>query len=226
MKTACYRNVSESNTSDTSKQQVILIYSRCNIKMIDGDIIEEKKESAQVQYSHYLDNFDKYRIFLPKNYHIHIQHKKFPYFLSVQQSQENQEHIDQVLQFLCQTKINIYKNILYAFQRHIQTCSNQRLAELYESMTKDKWDFQRIQFRVCQNLKKCSRVNLKLKNLSTNENLKNIFFYFLKNSNELWLDGSKIVDKKKIEESIQIILKAKELNMLSDNISFYKKNSK
>ncbi|EAR89414.2 hypothetical protein TTHERM_00155310 (macronuclear) [Tetrahymena thermophila SB210] len=112
MKTAYYRNVSESNSSDSPKQQVTLIYSRCNIKMIDNDLIEEKKESALEQYSHYVDNFDKYRIFLPKNYHIHIQHKKFPYFLNVQQSQENQEHIDQVLQFLCTYKLALMRSWL------------------------------------------------------------------------------------------------------------------
>ncbi|KAL4503877.1 hypothetical protein ABPG72_022507 [Tetrahymena utriculariae] len=128
-----------------------------------------------------------------------------------------------IFDFLEQNKQNQYKNILNAFKRHIDDCSDEYLTQLYQQLSQENWSIQRIKKRVNINLKNGSRLNLKIKNLITNNNLKNIFIHFLKNSQQLWLNNSKIINKEHYIDIINIMIQAYDKNLLQQFTKYYKK---
>ncbi|KAL4473550.1 hypothetical protein ABPG74_022414 [Tetrahymena malaccensis] len=142
--------------------------------------------------------------------------------------QENDEDSKQqeVIDFLQKSKTNFFKNIIYAFQNHILYQCDEQQKQQYQLHTQDDWKFDRIKLRVQQNLQNCGRFGLKVKNLFQNENLSGVFLYFLKNSNQFWLDNSKIKDKESYKKQIEMILNAFEKNILIQNICYYKKFKK
>ncbi|EWS75204.1 hypothetical protein TTHERM_000090369 (macronuclear) [Tetrahymena thermophila SB210] len=136
--------------------------------------------------------------------------------------QENQ----QIFNFISKSKHNLYKNILSAFKKHIMECQDTLLMSVYENLSENKWTFERIQQRVSTNLGKCGRFNLKIKNLSKNRNLQKIFNYFLKNSEKLWLQDSKIKNKDQYIEQINLMVLAQERQILQNFTQCYKKYRK
>ncbi|KAL4473547.1 hypothetical protein ABPG74_022411 [Tetrahymena malaccensis] len=128
-----------------------------------------------------------------------------------------------IFNFLDQNKQNQYKNILNAFKRHIDSCSDERLSKLYQNLSQENWPIEHIKKRVNINLKNCCRLNLKIKNLITNNNLKNIFIHFLKNCQQFWLNDSKIVNKEQYIEIINIMIEAYDKNILQQFTKYYKK---
>ncbi|KAL4494009.1 hypothetical protein ABPG72_022026 [Tetrahymena utriculariae] len=144
--------------------------------------------------------------------------------IELESSEDFQEKQD-VLDFLGKNKLNVYKNILYAFNKHIHSCKDDSLIELYESFTQD-WDFMHIQRRVSQNLKDNVRPSLKFRNLLKSQNLKKIFIHFLQNIDKFWLKNSKIKDKEVYNNSISLLLKGYEHGTLIKHIQYYRKNKK
>ncbi|EWS75208.1 hypothetical protein TTHERM_000089239 (macronuclear) [Tetrahymena thermophila SB210] len=146
--------------------------------------------------------------------------------LELKQAFNNEDVKKEVIDFLQKSKNNFYKNILYAFSNHIlyQTTETQR--QNYEQLTQDSWSFNHIKLRVQQNLQNCSRFSLKVRNLLQNSNLSKVFIQFLKNSDSIWLDQSKIKNKDSYKKQIKMILDAYNQNVLIQNISFYKKQKK
>ncbi|KAL4473549.1 hypothetical protein ABPG74_022413 [Tetrahymena malaccensis] len=132
----------------------------------------------------------------------------------------------QIFNLISKSKHNLYKNILSAFKRHINECQDTFLISVYENLSEDKWTFEHIQQRVSTNLARCGRFNLKIKNLSKNRNLQKIFNYFLKNSEKLWIQDSKIKDKEYYIEQINLIVKAQEKQILQNFTQCYKKQRK
>ncbi|KAL4439556.1 hypothetical protein ABPG74_003958 [Tetrahymena malaccensis] len=120
-------------------------------------------------------------------------------------------------------KNNMYKNIMSAFQRHIESLSDLDIIKCYESLTEDKWPFSYIKIRVNQNLKKLGRFHLKLRNLLTSKNLKNLFIYFLKNSNTFWIEKSRVKDKEKLFELIEQLISQSQNEQFIESIKFYQK---
>ncbi|KAL4503881.1 hypothetical protein ABPG72_022511 [Tetrahymena utriculariae] len=145
---------------------------------------------------------------------------------NIQLASNNADKEKDVIDFLQKSKNNFYKNILYAFSNHIlyQTTETQR--NNYEQITQDKWSFSHIKLRVQQNLQNCGRFGLKARNLLQNSNLSAVFIQFLKNSDTLWIDQSKIKNKDSYKKQIKMILDAHNQNILIQNISFYKKQKK
>ncbi|EWS72752.1 hypothetical protein TTHERM_000558579 (macronuclear) [Tetrahymena thermophila SB210] len=146
--------------------------------------------------------------------------------LSISETSQQYQEIQEITQFVKLNKDNFYKNLLYAFNRHIKLLKEPQLINLYESMTIDKWDFDHIQYRVNKNLDNCDRLGLKVRNLVKNKNLKRIFIHFLKNANSMWLDSSKIKNINQYQEFINLFLKAYNYRILSYGISYYKKHKK
>ncbi|KAL4494010.1 hypothetical protein ABPG72_022027 [Tetrahymena utriculariae] len=132
----------------------------------------------------------------------------------------------EIMDFLEKSKLNTYKNIIFAFFKHIQECVDPVQQEKYEQLTEDKWEYKHISLRVYQNLRNCGRSNLKIKNLIQNRNLKGVFINFLENSDDLWIKQSKIKDKEGIKKQINLIIEAYKKNILANNIQFYKKHKK
>ncbi|EAR92542.1 hypothetical protein TTHERM_00090360 (macronuclear) [Tetrahymena thermophila SB210] len=132
----------------------------------------------------------------------------------------------QIFNFISKSKHNLYKNILSAFKKHIIECQDTSLISVYENLSENKWTFERIQQRVSINLAKCGRFNLKIKNLSKNRNLQKIFNYFLKNSEKLWLQDSKIKNKDQYIEQINLMVLAQEKQILQNFTQCYKKYRK
>ncbi|EWS76346.1 hypothetical protein TTHERM_000013199 (macronuclear) [Tetrahymena thermophila SB210] len=142
----------------------------------------------------------------------------------LESSQDFQEKKD-VLDFLGKNKLNVYKNILYAFNKHILSCKDEKLIELYESFTQN-WNYLHIQRRVSQNLKDNVRPSLKFRNLLKSQNLNKIFIHFLQNIEEFWLKNSKIKDKEVYNNSISLLLKGYEHGTLIKHIQYYRKSKK
>ncbi|EAR92532.2 hypothetical protein TTHERM_00090260 (macronuclear) [Tetrahymena thermophila SB210] len=136
--------------------------------------------------------------------------------------QENQ----QIFNFISKSKHNLYKNILSAFKKHIIECKDTSLMSVYENLSENKWAFEHIQQRVSVNLARCGRYNLKIKNLSKNRNLQKIFNHFLKNSEKLWLQDSKIKNKDQYIEQINLMVLAQEKQILQNFTQCYKKYRK
>ncbi|KAL4462912.1 hypothetical protein ABPG72_018803 [Tetrahymena utriculariae] len=215
---------------------------RCNYKMID-DI--DKDEIRQVQqYNHYLSLFSKIQMVKveeaqdkcdeisiePESEYVSISNKNEnndEQIDGVNEEQNEKLQIDIKL-FLEKSKQNIYKNIINAFYRHIHTLKDTILQKIYEALTKDKWQFSYIALRVYQNLKGCGRFSLKIKNLLTSPNLKNIFLFFLQNADDFWIKDSKIKEKDQLLKSISLIITAYEndCDFLLSHICYYKKQKK
>ncbi|EWS75201.1 hypothetical protein TTHERM_000090427 (macronuclear) [Tetrahymena thermophila SB210] len=132
----------------------------------------------------------------------------------------------QIFNLISKSKHNLYKNILSAFKRHITECSDTFLMSFYENLSEDKWTFEHIKHRVSTNLALLGRFNLKIKNLSKNRNLKKIFNYFLKNSEKIWLQDSKIKDKDYYIQQINLMVIAQEKQILQNFTNCYKKQRK
>ncbi|KAL4439555.1 hypothetical protein ABPG74_003957 [Tetrahymena malaccensis] len=139
------------------------------------------------------------------------------------QLEDNEELI---LQFLKYSQSNVYKNIIYAFQKHISELKDEKLQQIYEQLTPDKWKFSYIQLRAYQNFKNCGRFNLKMKNLIKSKNLNKIFSFFLQNAENLWMNGSKLRDKAQHLDAIQILLQIQQNPEIVKNIENYKKSKK
>ncbi|EAR92552.2 hypothetical protein TTHERM_00091450 (macronuclear) [Tetrahymena thermophila SB210] len=135
----------------------------------------------------------------------------------------NHQDNESIYNLISKSKHNLYKNILSAFKRHITQCEDTFLKSFYENLSEDKWSFEHIKQRVSTNLEKLGRFNLKIKNLSKNRNLQKIFNYFLKNSQKLWLQDSKIRDKDWYIEQINLMVKAQERQILQNFTNCYKK---
>ncbi|KAL4440896.1 hypothetical protein ABPG74_009309 [Tetrahymena malaccensis] len=146
--------------------------------------------------------------------------------LNISENSPQYKEIQEITQFVKLNKDNFYKNLLYAFNRHIKQLKEPQLIQLYESMTIDDWTFDHIQYRVNKNLDNCDRLGLKVRNLVKNKNLKRIFIHFLKNANSMWLDNSKIKNIEQYQEFINLFLKAYNYRILSYGISYYKKHKK
>ncbi|EAR88053.1 hypothetical protein TTHERM_00013190 (macronuclear) [Tetrahymena thermophila SB210] len=140
--------------------------------------------------------------------------------------QIEEEQDGEIMSFLEKSKLNTYKNIIFAFFKHIQECVDPIQQEKYVQLTEDKWEYKHISLRVYQNLRNCGRSNLKIKNLIQNRNLKGVFINFLENSDDLWIKQSKIKDKEGIKKQINLIIEAYKKNILANNIQFYKKHKK
>ncbi|EAR92543.2 hypothetical protein TTHERM_00090370 (macronuclear) [Tetrahymena thermophila SB210] len=132
----------------------------------------------------------------------------------------------QIFNLISKSKHNLYKNILSAFKKHIIECQDTFLMSFYENLSEDKWTFEHIKHRVSSNLALLGRFNLKIKNLSKNKNLKKIFNYFLKNSEKIWLQDSKIKDKDQYIEQINLMVIAQEKQILQTFTNCYKKQRK
>ncbi|EAS01673.2 hypothetical protein TTHERM_01207730 (macronuclear) [Tetrahymena thermophila SB210] len=211
---------------------------RCNYRMIDD---ADKHEIRQIQqYNNYMSLFrfnSKVKIeeIYDKCDEISIE----PESENISQVNKNEindgvsEEQNELLQvdiklFLEKSKQNIYKNIINAFYRHIHTLKDTMLQKIYEALTKDKWQFSYIALRVYQNLKGCGRFSLKIKNLLTSPNLKNIFLFFLQNADDFWIKDSKIKNKEQLLKSISLIITAYEndCDFLLSHICYYKKQKK
>ncbi|KAL4476337.1 hypothetical protein ABPG74_010070 [Tetrahymena malaccensis] len=152
------------------------------------------------------------------------------YELNMCETEDAEENLGEkdgeIMDFLEKSKLNTYKNIIFAFFKHIQECDDPIQQEKYEQLTEDKWEYKHISLRVYQNLRNCGRSNLKIKNLIQNRNLKGVFINFLENSDDLWIKQSKIKDKEGIKKQINLIIQAYKKNILANNIQFYKKHKK
>ncbi|KAL4488860.1 hypothetical protein ABPG72_016513 [Tetrahymena utriculariae] len=146
--------------------------------------------------------------------------------LNISENSPQYQEIQEITQFVKLNKDNFYKNLLYAFNRHIKQLKEPQLIKLYESMTINDWKFDHIQYRVNKNLDNCDRLGLKVRNLVKNKNLKRIFIHFLKNAKQMWLDNSKIKNVDQYQEFINLFLKAYNYRVLSYGISYYKKHKK
>ncbi|EAR92531.2 hypothetical protein TTHERM_00090250 (macronuclear) [Tetrahymena thermophila SB210] len=144
----------------------------------------------------------------------------------IQQENDDDSKQQEVIDFLQKSKTNFFKNLIYAFQNHILYQCDEQQKQQYRSHTQDDWTFDRIKLRVQQNLQNCGRFGLKVRNIFQNENLSGVFLYFLKNSNQFWLDHSKIKDKESYKKQIEMILNAFEKKILIQNICYYKKFKK
>ncbi|KAL4476338.1 hypothetical protein ABPG74_010071 [Tetrahymena malaccensis] len=184
-------------------------------------------------FLHYKDNFLKIQVeatTTASNESQNLRHESFQLSeleidVSELESSEDFQEKQDVLDFLGKNKLNVYKNILYAFNKHIHSCKDDQLIELYESFTQD-WDFLHIQRRVCQNLKDNVRPSLKFRNMLKSENLKKIFLHFLQNIERYWLKDSKIKDKEVYNNSISLLLKGYEHGTLIKHIQYYRKSKK
>ncbi|EAR92540.1 hypothetical protein TTHERM_00090340 (macronuclear) [Tetrahymena thermophila SB210] len=129
----------------------------------------------------------------------------------------------QIFNLISKSKHNLYKNILSAFKKHITECQDTFLMSFYENLSEDKWTFEHIKLRVTTNLAIFGRFNLKVKNFSKNRNLKKIFHYFLKNSEKIWLQDSKIKDKDYYIQQINLMVIAQERQILQNFTNCYNK---
>ncbi|KAL4426273.1 hypothetical protein ABPG74_018690 [Tetrahymena malaccensis] len=211
---------------------------RCNYKMID-DIDQDEIQQIQ-QYNHYMslfkktsyvkieeDNEECEEINIEPEPEHNTQSNKNENNDGVIQEENEKLQVDIKL-FLEKSKQNIYKNIVNAFYRHIHTLKDTMLQKIYEALTQDKWQFSYIALRVYQNLKGCGRFSLKIKNLLTSPNLKNIFLFFLQNAEDFWIKDSKIKEKDQLLKSISLIITAYEndCDFLLSHICYYKKQKK
>ncbi|EWS72215.1 hypothetical protein TTHERM_000537028 (macronuclear) [Tetrahymena thermophila SB210] len=137
-----------------------------------------------------------------------------------------EDYDELIQQFLKYSQSNVYKNIIYAFQKHISELKDEKLQQIYEKLTPDKWKFSYIQLRAYQNFKNCGRFNLKMKNLIKSKNLNKIFSFFLQNAENLWMNGSKLKDKSQHLDAIQILMQIQQNPEIVKNIDNYKKSKK
>ncbi|EWS75203.1 hypothetical protein TTHERM_000090429 (macronuclear) [Tetrahymena thermophila SB210] len=198
-----------------------------------------KDLSWNIQFDQYRDYINKFPSQIKKLSHVAKTRcinqyegiKKVPVievvsnFLYEQNGINHQEN-QQIFNFISKSKHNLYKNILSAFKKHIIECKDTFLMSVYENLSENKWTFERIQQRVSTNLARCGRYNLKIKNLSKNRNLQKIFNHFLKNSEKLWLQDSKIKNKNQYIEQINLMILAQEKQILQNFTQCYKKYRK
>ncbi|EAR93783.2 hypothetical protein TTHERM_00399560 (macronuclear) [Tetrahymena thermophila SB210] len=120
---------------------------------------------------------------------------------------------------------NLMKNILKSFQRFVENEKDLKIQSLFCKLAKVTYGYPDLCKFIKFSLKKQGkRWNMKAKNLVEKSNLKPLFQYYLKNINKLWLDNSKVKNKKQHEELSQFLLNYIENPKQCQQIRFYQKN--
>ncbi|KAL4491972.1 hypothetical protein ABPG72_008393 [Tetrahymena utriculariae] len=210
-----------------------IIQKRCGFRQTEA---QSTIQDSKLYYNQYVKLFQDKLLNLRNKDEIQLKIEKEPKIefsqsdeQSFLQSEEMQNQDNPYLKNVKQDKYkehyknNMYKNIMSAFQRHIESLNDLEIIKCYESLTEDKWPFSYIKIRVNQNLKKLGRFHLKLRNLLTSKNLKNLFIYFLKNSNSFWIQKSRVKDKEMLFELIEQLISQSQNEQFIESIKFYQK---
>ncbi|EAR93796.2 hypothetical protein TTHERM_00399690 (macronuclear) [Tetrahymena thermophila SB210] len=119
---------------------------------------------------------------------------------------------------------NLMKNILKSFQRFVENEQDLKVQQEFCKLAKVTYGYPQLCKFIKFSLKnQGKRWNMKAKNLVEKSNLKPLFQYYLTNINQLWLNNSKVINKKQHEELSQFLLKYIENPKQCQEIRFYQK---
>ncbi|EAR93793.1 hypothetical protein TTHERM_00399660 (macronuclear) [Tetrahymena thermophila SB210] len=138
---------------------------------------------------------------------------------------EESDSSKQILQMIFHAKnSNLMKNILKSFQRFVENEKDSKIQQLFCRLAKVTYGYPQLCKFIKFSLKnQGKRWNMKAKNLVEKSNLKPLFQYYLTDINQLWLDNSKVINKKQHEELSQFLLKYIENPKQCQEIRFYQK---